>query len=260
MTRINRALGLALALMYVMLFGAFAHPAFADPASAGGRMVLVTPSALNGGYRPAHQGDNDIGLVPIEKYNEMARDHPGMVSVDQALSENGEVCGDTGGDIREAIAIAFEAKDMGHEWDSIRKDLIGLGKQEVMAKWGRRAGEVGSTVLLCLIPGVNLLYCGGAAAGNFGNEMQGIAHDKANAVNLHATDLSARQSQLQLRATLLYVRQSIAWAKLVHVYCLNQFRDQTLGADTSSPAPAANDNDGPPTDWGYWNERQASHR
>lgn len=251
------AVGLALA---VATAACFAQPASAQTipgadastANPNEPTVAVTRDTVTGGYRGPRQGDNSIGIMTLSEFTKYRQAHPDEQSTtfDDIRTDNRSVCGRTGSWIREHLWIAAQVNDLGPETDSIRNDLVSLGRAENAAAWGRRGGEVVSTGLLCALSAG--LYCGAAAANNLGNEFQGMAHDKAGRVNRHAGDLTQRENQVWLRAMLLNSEEGIAWAQEFHSYCLIVHPDATLGqASQDTGAPSAT-----PASWGYWNDPQ----
>jgi hypothetical protein len=188
---------------------------------------LVTRDALSGGVRAPHQGDNDLGVMSLAEFKAKFPNR-GEAAFRDILNENREECAETGEWIRESISIMAEARNEDAELVSIRQDLVSLGEAQNHASWLRRGFGVISGALFCAL-GAGPKYCGAAVGSLLGSEAMGTASDKANKINRHQSDLNARQSRLQLRATLLTMRMNIGWAKMTSWYCNKYHVDATLG-------------------------------
>lgn len=194
------------------------------PASTDTRRAMVVRDEWSGGYRAPMQGDRGIGVAGLAEF--MAA---GQTEADfnRAMDGTMLVCRETGGYVRESIAIMAEAGEIDGDLVTLAEDLARLGDAQNRVSWQRRGFTLLSTGLLCALS--SGLYCGAAAASGLGNELSSSQHDRAMRHNNRASQINNRQSRLQLRATLLTMRMNIGWSKMIHGYCLQYHPDQTLG-------------------------------
>lgn len=218
--------------------GAQSGPVNAYPASpaatpvaqaAPEQMIAVTRDHLTGGVRAVRPGDNDRGVISLEKYM-LQYPEEGEAGFRAIQRENEESCTDTGGIVRESIAIAEEAREIDVDLGDLGPILVNLGRAQNRAAGLSTGMAVVSTAALCVL---SLgFYCLAASAGGIGNIGQTSAHKKTQRVDRETRVINVRQSRLQIRAMLLTMRANIIWANAMQGYCLRHFPQQTLGTVT----------------------------
>lgn len=200
--------------------------------------ALMTRDTMTGGYRAARQGDNDLAVISLSDYTRYYQNKFGG-SAEQARAsflskrqESESACTLTGEFIRESIEIAAEAKSIDIELVDLTRILTKLGKQQNAAAGLQVGAQVVGTGLLCALSGG--LYCAAAAAGGVSNVLGVGSHWNTQKVDRKMRFISVDQSRVQIRASLLTMRMNIAWAEMVHGYCLTAFPQQTTGVSTVS--------------------------
>lgn len=217
--------------------GGYSHP---DPEAAStaaenrsqGPFVAVTRDNVTGGLRSVQQGDNSRAVMDMTAFVAdpyyQNRQSQAVADFNRIRGENQSGCAETGEWIRESIATASEAKEIGIELEDLNRILLDLGKAQNRASGLQMGATVVSTGLLCALSAG--LYCAAAAATGLGNIFQTGAHKKTQKVDRAMRYVNIKQSQVQIRATLLTMRMNIGWAKTFHQYCLMVFPNDTIGS------------------------------
>lgn len=199
-------------------------PITGQTVSGDTRTAMVVRSSW-GGYRPARQGDNDVGIARIEDFVAAGQTPE---QFDRAVIETQSACRQTGEWVRESIAIIGAAGEIDAEYQGLATELARLGDAQNRTSWIRRGFSLLSTGLLCTLSGG--LYCGAAASSAVGGEINSSQHDRAMRLNRRQSELNVDQARLQLRATILTMRMNIGWAGMIQGYCLQTQPDVTLGS------------------------------
>ena len=209
--------------------GASAQPA-AAPSSDPLRSAIVTRDTLTGRLRAPHQGEHSFGVISPEEFARMYPDaRPG--EFENIRSQDRAECAETGENVREAISILAETRDMMPELQSLRNDVAKLGGAQNRASLGQVGTAVISTGALCALTGG--LYCLAAGAAGLGNILGIGSHSKTQKVDRRARDIDARTRILDNRTRVLDIRERLTWEKRMHPVCIALFPGETTGVRTA---------------------------
>ena len=196
------------------------------PSTSPPRSAIVTRDTLTGRLRSPHPGEHSFGVISPEEFARMYPDaKPG--EFESIRGQDAEECAETGENVREAISILAETREMMPELQSLRDDIAKLGGAQNRASLGQVGTAVVSTGLLCALSAG--LYCAAAGAAGLGNILGIGSHRKTQKIDRRARDIDARTRILDNRTRVLDIRERLTWEKRMHPLCIALFPRETTG-------------------------------
>ena len=231
----------------------FLVPTVSSAQVVGERHVIATPSQF-GGLRAARQGDNDVRGFDLAEYRKYNADHgitdPGDSRFYAMENESRGACKQSGSWIATSLILKKRRADLVGRLpglvdsnDAIYNDLVALGTSLDRAANARTGFTVIGTGLLCAIPGVNLLYCGGAAANGVNSEIGSRSHKKQSKLNRRQSilgsdivDLDLETRKLDFDSRDLDLDMRIGWSMMIAGYCETHQPDAYIEGAKSATA------------------------